>query len=250
MKNLSLLNKDTDSTIKKIKKIIEEKKLEDSKKDDSIKFNKSYDTLGSQLGITNTMRGTNEVLNHQNKFQIKENSMSHIIPIKQIILEFTADHIRDNAGKYAAGTMLGLGATAGYLAGDPEHGSNLLNQVSSHTPTNVSNDHVGTHINDDTTTIKMANGTDRHSNFATGQGTGLGDHLKNWASDRGNVNYHNNVMDAVNDDPSFLSGGEKAGLIGAGVLGVGGAAALAAQRKGFRAKFGRMAGPVNPNGRY
>lgn len=135
MTKLSLLNKDTSSTIDKIKKIISEKKEkvslgnESSKKPEDIKFNHSYDNDLSKTGLGNTLRGTREVLKNQNpliKNTLKENTM--IIPIKQIILEFTTDHIRDNAGKYAAGSMLGLGAAAGYLAGDPEHGSGFLNQ--------------------------------------------------------------------------------------------------------------------------
>ena len=121
MTKLSLLNKDTSTVIDKIKKVIAEKKEntslgnESSKKSEDIKFNHSYNNDLSKTGLGNTMRGTNEVINNQNKI-FKENSMGKIIPIKQIILEFTADHMREHAGKYAAGTMLGLGTAAGYMA--------------------------------------------------------------------------------------------------------------------------------------
>ena len=143
----SLLNRDLRSRLEKIKDYHDQKvsqKLNDKlnhSKNNKIKFNHSYDNTLSKVGLGNTMRGTNEVLknllnvskqNINNMNHIKENTMSIQSPIKQIILEFTADHIRDNAGKYAAGTMLGLGAAAGYLAGDPEHGMGHNNEETSY----------------------------------------------------------------------------------------------------------------------
>lgn len=204
----------------------------------------------------NTNAGIKEVNNYQQNFlknqikksQIRENDMSIQIPIKQIILEFTADHIRDNAGKYAAGTMLGLGGVAGYLAGDPEHGQNLMGSIGNHST--APEGHPNISGNNDHTEIRMANGANHHANYATGEGAGLGDHLKNWANDRGNVNYHNNVMDAVNDEHSFLTGGEKAGAIGLGAAGILGGGATLAHRNGYRGSLSRMPGPRTGTGKY
>lgn len=258
---LSILKNDTRRNVEKIKDYYNDLKNQkdntlNKKSNFELKSNGGYNTLLSKIGMSNTNAGTKEVNNYQQNFlknqvknTLKENTMSIQIPIKQIILEFTADHIRDNAGKYAAGTMLGLGAAAGYLAGDPSHGENLLN-------------HGDTHINQPehsnagagSTTIKLQNSGTHNVNYATGEGASLGDHLKNWGNDRANVNYHNNVMNAVNEDPSFLTGGEKAAVVGAGALGVLGGGAALAHRGGYRlngsVNLNRMAGPRSRFGKY
>ena len=223
--NYNLLKMDTKTFTQKLKERYENLKQEKEESKNttletpktSVSGNSNIRDELSKVGLSNTLMGTKQVINNQNKI-LKENTMGKIIPIKQIILEFTADHIREHAGKYAAGTMLGLGAAAGYLAGDPEHGSDLLGKTSSH----IGSGHVSP--NEDTTTIKLQNGTSHNVNYKTGEGASLTDHLGKWVEDRGNTNYHHNVMDAVNSDPSFLTTGEKIGgaaALGATALGAG-----------------------------
>ena len=225
MEKLSILKRDTRPMVQKIIDNLNNNSGDQSKQKNP-KLNKQSNIrdVSSKVGITNTLMGTKQVLDHQNKI-LKENTMANqiVIPIKDIILEFTADHIRDNAGKYAAGTMLGLGAAAGYLAGDPSHGEHLLGNHSGNETHNVPTNHNNDNVNG-ATTIKLQNGGTHTVNYKTGEGAGLMDHLKQFGEDRANTNYHHNVMDAVNSDPSFLTTNEKLaggfGLAGAGALGL------------------------------
>lgn len=225
--NYNLLLRDTKTTpekmLNKIKYLQDEKDSRNESK--NLQSNSNIRDDISKVGLSNTLMGTKQVINNQNKSILKENAMSKIVvPIKQIILEFTADHIRDNAGKYAAGTMLGLGAAAGYLAGDPSHGEHLFGGHGFGGEDNNHSNPVNSHSNDEMTTIKLQNGADHHVNYKTGEGASALDHAKQFMQDRANTNYHHNVMDAVNSDPSFLTTGEKiagAGALGAGALGAG-----------------------------
>ena len=142
--------------------------------------------------------------------------MRNIIPIKEMIIEEgLTDAIQRHASKISGGILLGSGAAAAHAAnGGDFHLGNSGGET-------TSNEHQTTNKNEDTTTIKLPNGTDRYVDYSKEQGTGLKDHLGNWVDDRSNVNYHKNVMDAVNSDPSFLTGGEKLGLGVAGTLGLG-----------------------------
>lgn len=239
MIKISLLGKDLRTTpekiMDKVNKIYREKK-ELNQDDTNIKVNKSYDNVLSKTGLGNTLRGTEEVINHQNK-SLKESTMGTIkLPIKQMILEFTADHIRDNAGKYAAGTMLGLGAAAGYLAGDPEHGANLMGE---HSPIDkVVNNVAGNHQSDfqkDLAQNVSTTNTDYH-NQNKGILGNLWGGVKQGAENLKSENKFNDLTDAQreyedikNNDGSFLTGGQKA-MLGAGVLGTGYAASKMRRR--------------------
>ena len=237
MVKISILKKDTRPMVQKIfdnlnnqldSKSNSSNKSEKSNNQKQIKQSNIRDDI-SKVGLTNSLMGTTQVLNNQNNI-LKENTMSNqiVIPIKSIILEFTADHIRDNAGKYAAGTMLGLGAAAGYLAGDPSHGEHLLGSHSGNETHNVPTNH-NDNVNG-ATTIKLQNGSTHTVNYKTGEGAGLMDHLKQFGEDRANTNYHHNVMDAVNSDPSFFTTNEKLGM-GAAGLGIAGLGAASTMRR-------------------
>ena len=232
----SLLKNDTKSRVQKLKEkydilSINKKSEENTKKRTGSNIRDDI----SKIGLSNTLMGTTQVLNNQNKSILKENTMSKIVlPIKSIILEFTADHIRDNAGKYAAGTMLGLGATAGYLAGDPEHGGGLLNHDNhSNDNTPVSGKDTRSDFQKDLAGASSTTNTTYHN-----QDRGLIGNLSNAASkfsqDIRSENKFNDLTqaqkdynDIKNNEGSLLSGGQIAGL-GAGVLGAG---ALAAKLK-------------------
>lgn len=173
------------------------------------------------------MRGSNEVINHQNN-SLKESTMGISIPIKQIILEFTADHIRDNAGKYAAGTMLGLGAAAGYLAGDPEHGAGLMGENS---PVNkVANNFSNMQHQSDFQKDLAQNSSTTSTNFHNQDKGVIGNlwgGVKQGAQNLQAENKFNDLTDAQkeyedikNNDGALLTGGQKAAL-GAGALGAG-----------------------------
>lgn len=230
MLQLSLLNKDLrtmpEKILDKVNKIHNERK-ETNLQNEPIKLNKSYDNILSKTGLGNTMRGTNEVINHQNN-SLKESTMGITIPIKQIILEFTADHIRDNAGKYAAGTMLGLGAAAGYLAGDPEHGAGL---VGDHSPVakvanNFSNMQHPSDFQKDLAQNSSTTTTNYH-NQDKGIIGNLWGGVKQGVSNLQAENKFNDLTNAQqeyenikNNEGSLLTGGQKAAL-GAGALGAG-----------------------------
>lgn len=239
MTKLSLLNKDTSSAIDKIKKIISEKKenTESSKKTEDIKFNHSYDNDLSKTGLGNTLRGTREVLKNQNpliKNTLKENTM--IIPIKQIILEFTADHIRDNAGKYAAGSMLGLGAAAGYLAGDPEHGAGFLNQSDKDSGGFLTKPDTRSDFQKDLGHATQTTTTQYHNQDKGLIGNAV-DAVKGFAGNMRAENKFNDLTQAQeeynnikNNEGSLLTGGQMAAL-GGGVLGAGLLASRIKRRK-------------------
>ena len=239
MTKLSLLNKDTTSVIDKIKKIISEKKesTESSKKIEDIKFNHSYDNDLSKTGLGNTLRGTKEVLKNQNpliKNTLKENTM--IIPIKQIILEFTADHIRDNAGKYAAGSMLGLGAAAGYLAGNPEHGAGFLNQNDNESGGFLAKPDTRSDFQKDLGHAVQTTTTQYHNQDKGLIGNAV-DAVKGFAGNMRAENKFNDLAQAQeeynnikNNEGSLLTGGQMAAL-GGGVLGAGLLASSIKRRK-------------------
>ena len=239
MTKLSLLNKDTSSAIDKIKKIISEKKenTESSKKTEDIKFNHSYDNDLSKTGLGNTLRGTREVLKNQNpliKNTLKENTM--IIPIKQIILEFTADHIRDNAGKYAAGSMLGLGAAAGYLAGNPEHGAGFLNQNDNESGGFLAKPDTRSDFQKDLGHAVQTTTTQYHNQDKGLIGNAV-DAVKGFAGNMRAENKFNDLAQAQeeynnikNNEGSLLTGGQMAAL-GGGVLGAGLLASRIKRRK-------------------
>ena len=235
----SLLDKDLRSRIQKFKDLYDSKleaKNEPNKKNKpEIKFNHSYDNDLSKTGLGNTLRGTNEVIKNQNKI-IKENTMSIQIPIKQIILEFTADHIRDNAGKYAAGTMLGLGAAAGYLAGDPEHGANLLNH-SNNDSTNYESKSIlhpdnRSDFQKDLAGASQTKTIDYH-NDNKGLLGNLSNSTNHFLHNLKSENKFNAMADAQekydnlkNSEGELLTAGQMAGLGAAGVAGLGLAAKL------------------------
>ncbi len=230
MLRLSLLNKDLktmpEKIMDKVNKLNNEKK-ENDLQDKPLKLNKSYDNILSKSGLGNTMRGSNEVINHQNN-SLKESTMGISIPIKQIILEFTADHIRDNAGKYAAGTMLGLGTAAGYLAGDPEHGAGLMGENS---PVNkVANNFSNMQHQSDFQKDLAQNSSTTSTNFHNQDKGVIGNlwgGVKQGAQNLQAENKFNDLTDAQkeyedikNNDGALLTSGQKAAL-GAGALGAG-----------------------------
>ena len=179
-----------------------------------------------QSGLNkNPMLDTNEI----KKSNLTENTMRNIIPIKEMIIEEgLTDAIQRNASKISGGLLLGAGAAAAHAAnGGDFHLGNSGGET-------TANEHQTTNKNEDTTTIKLPNGTDRHVDYSKEQGTGLKDHLGNWVDDRSNVNYHKNVMDAVNSDSSFLTGGEKLGLGGAALAGGLGLGLSSAAKRGYR----------------
>ena len=230
MLKLSLLNKDLRTTPEKILDRVN--KIHNEKKENDLltkpmKINKSYDNILSKTGLGNTMRGSREVINHQNS--LKESSMGIKIPIKQIILEFTADHIRDNAGKYAAGTMLGLGAAAGYLAGDPEHGAGLIGDNSPATKVASNFSNLGNNQSDFQKDLAQHSSTTttNYHNQDKGLIGNLWGGLKQGAHNLQAENKFNDLTDAQrdyeeikNNEGSLLTGGQKAAL-GAGALGTG-----------------------------
>ena len=143
--NYNLLNRDTRTFTQKFKDKMDHLKSEkekdkfneDKSVDKSTSTNSNIRDDLSKVGLSNTLMGTKQVINNQNKI-LKENSMGKIIPIKQIILEFTADHMREHAGKYSAGTMLGLGALAGHLASGGDTGG-LVDKVNTSVGNSIDN---------------------------------------------------------------------------------------------------------------
>lgn len=233
MLRLSLLNKDLqtipEKIMAKVNKLYNERK-ENDLRNKPLKLNKSYDNILSKTGLGNTMRGSQEVINHQNN-SLKESTMGITIPIKQIILEFTADHIRDNAGKYAAGTMLGLGAAAGYLAGDPEHGAGLMGENSpvNKVANNFSNMQHQSDFQKDLSKNISSTNTEFHNqnrgiigNITHGLGIGV-DNIKHENKFQDLADKQDEYNNTLNSEGSLLTSGQKA------MLGIGGAGLLAAK---------------------
>lgn len=180
----------------------------------------------SKAGMANIFMGQkqsglnkNPLLQKNQENTLTENTMNKFIPIKEMIIEEgLTDMIQRNASKISGGILMGAGAAAAHAANGGDFHLDGLNKDSE---PKINTSGTVANSNEDTTTIKLPNGTDRHVDYSKEQGTGLKDHLGNWIDDRSNVNYHKNVMDAVNSDPSFLTGGQKFGLGVAGTLGLG-----------------------------
>lgn len=247
IQRLSLLTRDLrskhDKLIDNFNSKIRDKNLELNNLNKSnkpeVKFNHSYDSDLSKTGLSNTLRGTNEVLSNQlrtnsknsNQKIIKENIM--VIPIKQILLEFTADHIRDNAGKYSAGTMLGAGLGLGYLATDPEHGANLFGGHDNEPTNNHSAAHPAAHDNrsdfqKDLSKNVSSTNTEYHNqnrgivgNIAHGLGMGM-DNLKQENKFQDIADKQNEYNEALNNEGNLLTAGQKLGIgaTGIGALGL------------------------------
>lgn len=245
---VSLLRRDLRKNTEKIKDNVDELyQLNDSSPNQNTLRTQTNRNDLSKSGFSNTLMGSKAVLNPKTNFfkdqsnksqnnnqitknkQIKEHTM--VIPIKSIILEFTADHIRDNAGKYAAGTMLGLGAAAGYLAGDPEHGSSLLNHDNS-----GDNNHQNTNINHKDTRSDfqkdLAGASQTKTIEAHNQNRGIMGNAQNslhhFTNNLRAENKFNDLADAQdeynnikNSNGRLLSYGQMAGLGGVGLAGVG-----------------------------
>lgn len=246
---LSLLRRDTRTRIKKITdNLFDEKNIDPTNKDPKqIKLNKDPKHLLNKIGIGNTFQGTREVFNYQkNVFQknkqLKESTMSISIPIKDIILEFTADQFRDNANKASAATWLGAGALGGYVAG----GGEIQNPFSSGhhsaeiTPTPGTPATPATPAvtdSDNEVTIKLPKNTQHHVDYGTGAGGGFMDHLRQYGEDQANIEHHKKVLSVAQSQPNQNWLDDKIestvkpiayGAAGIGTLGLG-AMALAAR---------------------
>ena len=229
--SIKLMHPDKLTTnIEKLKKFIDEKASNESQKKKPIKENRDHKSELSKAGLKNTHDGIRSSINYT-KNTLKESTM--IIPIKQIILEFTADHIRDNAGKYAAGTMLGLGAAAGYLAGDPDHGSHLMDNHESNGhsqyPAGTTNPvHYDTRsdFQKDLAKNVQSTNTEYHNqnrgiigNLTHGLGMGV-DNLRHENKFNDLTDKQNDYNESLNSEGNLLTSGQKwgAGLAGAGYL--------------------------------
>lgn len=238
---VSLLKKDLRRNIEKIKDNVHDlynKNTSTASINNNLRTHTNRNEL-SKAGLSNTLMGSKAVLNPKTNFfrdqsnknqkntnQLKENTM--VIPIKQIILEFTADHIRDNAGKYAAGTMLGLGAAAGYLAGDPEHGSGLLNHTTDNSSGHNYNypDHR-TDFQKDLNNAAVTKTAEFH-NENKGILGNISNSMNHFKDNLKAENKYNDLSDAQeeynnikNSDGRLLTYGQMAGLGGAGLGAIG-----------------------------
>lgn len=215
-----------------------------------INVGKDPNSLLRQAGLSDSFAGVRASNNYTNKKIIGENNMSNLqnvqnsnkIPIKKIILEFTADHFREHAGKYSVGTMLGAGAGLGYLAANPDAFDGDNNPISKVTGSNASNDTRSDFQKDLANNVSSTN-TVHHNqnkglfgNIAHGLGTGL-DNVKA-------ENKFNNLTDAQreyenlkNSEGDILSTGQTIGA-GVGALGAG-ALALKGISRGKASNFGR-----------
>lgn len=207
---ISLLKRDTRTRIKKISDTIfnDSNNLE-SKQNKPIKFNHDPKKLINQMGIGNIFQGTRDSLNYQKNIyqknkQLKEQTMSIKIPIKQIILEFTADQFRDNANKASAATWLGLGGVGGYLAAGGEIHNPFSHPGTLDHPTETTPGQTSPNIKTDSNemTIKVPTAGQHHVNYNTGEGGSLMDHIKQYGEDQSNIENHQRLMNAVNAKPN------------------------------------------------
>jgi len=218
---------------------------------------KDPNSILRQAGLSDSFAGIRASNNYTNKKIIGESSMqnlqnirklqnSNTIPIKKIILEFTADHFREHAGKYSVGTMLGAGAGLGYLAANPDalDGDSVGNDHNGQ-PTKVSgsNDTRSDFQKDLAKNVSSTN-TFQHNqnkglfgNLAQGLGTGL-DNVKAENKFNNMTDAQREYEDLKNSDGDILTTGQKimGVALGAGALG---AAALKGISRGKASNFGR-----------